>query len=207
MENKFSDDSPFAKLIKSLTKLFASTFKDRNNDGLVRLDTMVEELKDYLNTSDGHDPLKSWVNDNAISFMEKVKLFGQENNDKLIELSLSGKYGELKELILNGIAKDLHLQGEYSDLPDNVLSNPNRRSLDVIANATEDVRNFADEESMSATRDLLDYVADESAKELSRPSTSAMEKDKGINYEQGNYKHKVMSRDEAREIESSLNYD
>jgi hypothetical protein len=179
------------KLIKSakeiaeaITKLIMSFFKkkDAGGSGLVGIEELEDELRSHM--EDTGNPMRDYANNNAKEFMESVKDFCKENNDKLMELTSKGKYGEIHEMITDGVANDIHHKMKMmNDLPNEIESNPNRRMANSIAEATSDLDSIAEKTGQPSLSDSMAILKEDIHANLDEPPRSQHERDMNVDYD------------------------
>ncbi len=193
--NQVTNGSGVTELVKAISKLLAKLFKSGDGQkGLMSLNTLVDGLHEHLGKdSDKNNALTQWANDNAKEFTDKVKRFALENNEQLGDLASKGKLSEMNQMILEGVAKDIHLGMENGEMPVEVATDPNRRNDDYVAKSMERFKDFSDITDNTDLEDCLSLISKDTESKLSSPALSQNEQDNKITYDKTNDKEREFS--------------
>lgn len=182
---KKPDENNNEDLIKALMK-FIKNFFNKGDDGYDHneaLDKFRKDITEHLMEKDDNSELKNWVNKNSAEFLNKMVDFADENKKDLKKLYDENKYGEIYDKVLNGVAKDLNIAMDVSELPANIAGNPNRRNPAEIANSLEDVKGLLEEVDFEGADEILDTISTHQEASLESAPKSGFEKDNNKDFD------------------------
>lgn len=188
-----SQDKPksveIAEIVKSIMKLIKGIFNrngDYGGDYEQGLRDFRDEISERLTNTAGNNELKAWANENSSAFLTKIADFVSENKSEIQQLVDEKKFSDIHDLVLHGVAKDLAMSFEVSDMPANVESNPNRRDPAVIADALDSTTSMLQDSTIEGARDLSQHIEKFVKDHLSSSPVSGYEKDTGKRFDKTN---------------------
>lgn len=183
-------------ITKSITKLIKGFFDDDNTNGYAQsLEKLKVMTNERLQENSGKNEVKVWVNKNSSAFLRQITEFIEEHHKGIQSMVDGGKYHDLKELVSNGIAKDILTSLSMTEMPPQVVSNPKRRDPAVIAEAIEPTKNLLQDADIAGSADLIEYIEHFMKDKLSSAPKSSYEKDNDIDFDRKNNKKPALKKE------------